>query len=1826
MRLVAVLCLLVLLALVCGVPGGALAQVGPGGPRPGTAATTSLPAASCVNQVVIGLLPSGQFLCATVTPAMTTGLVPAGVDVNASGVVIATHLPAPLPLAQGGLGLTTGVSGGVPYFSDPTHVASSAVLPLNAPLFGGGPGQPPKTGLLSGTTLELGSILGPHTPGKQLTYDANGNIIASVFDLLPSAVTAVFGRIGDVIAQPGDYTAAQVTNAADVTAANTFTNTLGQSMPALHVLGSVSGRVTILSPVVAGTAVFRLPTGVTDFTIAGGSGQVVKQLTPSGPLSVQTLSFAEVQGTASPAQIPLLQTLTGVVTPAQGGLGWTDTTVSGSTHTLVTLTGPATAGKQATFDALGTLTASAFDVGVSGGGGTGTVQNGQPGMVTYYPGLGTTVGDSGVLAGQLVTASATFTTGHLVQGTGAGRFVSDSGLVAAQVCVQSPLCPGYQASLGFTPENVANKDASTTLGTSSLKYPTQNAVKVYVDTGLATKEGALTWGPGLVKTLSTVSVQSTAPGFLTSGGATDLVAGVSASGKMQVMTNGQLQYTDGALSALLWKGYLTQSDLSWLVNATVCTSDANGGKLTVDSAKRIVCAADISTGGGGGGTITSVFGRTGPAVVAQPGDYTAAQVTNAADVTAANTFTHPSGQTMRQLVLLGSVSGILTLKSASVSAVSQMTFPAGTTDFSISGGPKQVVRQQSIGGALDVGQLAATDLSNGTTGSGALVLATNPSIVALANLTTNGVVRTTGNNGTLIVDPASYITSNQPITLTGDVTGVGTTSLVTSVIRINGTTFAGAAGHLVSFGAGNTPADSGLTAAQVPTAAAVFTTGHLIQAAGNDRTLSDSGLVPSQVCLQSPICPGYQASLGFTPLAATRVLTIQGTINQVTVTPSVGQDLSANRTWTISLPQNLDTGATVRHASLGLNVVPPTGAGQLAITAATNSVTLLALKRATDVLPFGNFEDFQTAAGASLWRVDITGTLAAGTVPGGLVAGNIAGQAGTALALAATPLPCGGALFGKSMTAAGVWTCVQPTFTDIAGVLSAAQLPAVSTPGVVPLTDAATVTPNAATTRLGYLTSLSQNTLFANPTGTPQEGQSLSIRIVSSTLRQVTWGTDYNAGFGIPLPTATTGGSVMDEFGFQFGAGKWQLIATTQGSAGTGGTGATGVVQLADTATVTPNVATTRLGYLTSLSQNTLFANPIGPPQEGQSLSIRIVSTAIRQLTWSANYNAGFGIPLPVATTGGSIMDEFGFQFGAGKWQLIATTQGSAVSGAGVVQLTDAATVTPNAATMRLGYLLSLSQNTLFANPTGAPQEGQSLSIRLVSTTIRQVTWGTDYNAGFGIPLPTATTGGSVMDEFGFQFGAGKWQLIATTQGLAAGGTGATGVVQLADTATVTPNVATTRLGYLTSLSQNTFFANPTGTPQEGQSLSLRIVSATIRQVTWGANYNAGFGIPLPTATTGGGVLDEFGFQFGAGKWQLIATTQGSAAGGAGVVQLTDAATVTPNAATTRLGYLTSLSQNTLFASPTGAPQEGQSLSIRIVSSTLRQLTWGTDYNAGFGIPLPLATTGGGVLDEFGFQFAAGKWQLIATTQGSAIGFSGVVQLTDAATVTPNVATTRLGYLLSLSQNTLFANPTGTPQEGQALSIRLVSTVSRQVTWGANYNAGFGLPLPTVTTGGSVMDEFGFQFGAGKWQLIATTQGALSGRRRVCPIIVGKNNGALLVNADLGPNPAQCMVPESATIEEVTIFADTGTPNVIPEKRTTGGGAVNILSAALPTAAGGALACARTTAATGYAGTLCSATLQNTTVLAGDTFGLTSGTAGGTARRMSIFITYILNQ
>ncbi len=146
---------------------------------------------------------------------------------------------------------------------------------------------------------------------------------------------------------------------------------------------------------------------------------------------------------------------------------------------------------------------------------------------------------------------------------------------------------------------------------------------------------------------------------------------------------------------------------------------------------------------------------------------------------------------------------------------------------------------------------------------------------------------------------------------------------------------------------------------------------------------------------------------------------------------------------------------------------------------------------------------------------------------------------------------------------------------------------------------------------------------------------------------------------------------------------------------------------------------------------------------------------------------------------------------------------------------------------------------------------------------------------------------------------------------------------------------------------------------------------------------------------------------------------------------------------------------------------------------------------------------------------------------------------------------------------------------------------------------------------------------------------AVVNTRRVCSIVVGADNGAVLLDADIGPQYSQCKIPFAATVVEIDVNADAGVPSVIPVKRVcstftsnvcSAWTTSNLLSGALAAATGGFDACAKTSAVAGLdGGTTCSSTLQNTALAIGTWLGLLSGTAGGTAKRLSVDIIYTVD-
>ena len=154
------------------------------------------------------------------------------------------------------------------------------------------------------------------------------------------------------------------------------------------------------------------------------------------------------------------------------------------------------------------------------------------------------------------------------------------------------------------------------------------------------------------------------------------------------------------------------------------------------------------------------------------------------------------------------------------------------------------------------------------------------------------------------------------------------------------------------------------------------------------------------------------------------------------------------------------------------------------------------------------------------------------------------------------------------------------------------------------------------------------------------------------------------------------------------------------------------------------------------------------------------------------------------------------------------------------------------------------------------------------------------------------------------------------------------------------------------------------------------------------------------------------------------------------------------------------------------------------------------------------------------------------------------------------------------------------------------------------------------------------------WQMVRETLLA-DLQKRSCDIPVGDTSlSSVVTNAQLGPQKHLCKVPSTATVVEVDVESDAGSPSVIVGRRrctawTSGTcsteAVFNLVSSAL-TSPNGYMGCSNTGGTAGLdGGTTCAATLENTSLNAGDWIELVSGTAGGTAKLMTVHIIYVVN-
>jgi hypothetical protein len=132
-------------------------------------------------------------------------------DISVEGNAVYRAGGTDVPVADGGTGISSGTSGGVPYFSGSTTIASSGALAANALVIGGGAGAAPSTistsaGIAAALSDEIGTGRLVHnisTTLTNLTVDNGGTLNGSITNTTLTASRPVFSGSAKELSSSG---------------------------------------------------------------------------------------------------------------------------------------------------------------------------------------------------------------------------------------------------------------------------------------------------------------------------------------------------------------------------------------------------------------------------------------------------------------------------------------------------------------------------------------------------------------------------------------------------------------------------------------------------------------------------------------------------------------------------------------------------------------------------------------------------------------------------------------------------------------------------------------------------------------------------------------------------------------------------------------------------------------------------------------------------------------------------------------------------------------------------------------------------------------------------------------------------------------------------------------------------------------------------------------------------------------------------------------------------------------------------------------------------------------------------------------------------------------------------------------------------------------------------------------------------------------------------------------------------------------------------------------------------------------------------------------
>jgi len=288
--------------------------------------------------------------------------------------------------------------------------------------------------------------------------------------------------------------------------------------------------------------------------------------------------------------------------------------------------------------------------------------------------------------------------GTTAQSFSSGAFIEERPIARSHTVLADAIIQ-IETKLGTGSTIAVNKLAPVT---ASRALVSDSSGFVSAATVTATELGYVSGVTSAIQTqINAKATSASLAAIATSGSASDLGAGTVPLARLSGITTSQLDAAAGITNGQL-AGSIAYSKLS-----------LTGAILNADLAGSIAYSKLALTGAILNADLAGSISDTKLSTISTAGKVSdSALSSNIPLINAGNVFTSATGQSMKKLLLPGSTSGTLTIVAAATAGANTITLPAGTTDFSATGGTSQVVKQTSAGGAFTVAQLAASDLSS----------------------------------------------------------------------------------------------------------------------------------------------------------------------------------------------------------------------------------------------------------------------------------------------------------------------------------------------------------------------------------------------------------------------------------------------------------------------------------------------------------------------------------------------------------------------------------------------------------------------------------------------------------------------------------------------------------------------------------------------------------------------------------------------------------------------------------------------------------------------------------------------------------------------------------------------------------------------------------------------------------------------------------------------------------------------------------------------------------------------------------------------------------